>query len=132
LRALGRHLMVELYGCDVMVLNDKERIERIMTEAAVRSGATVVQSVFHLFNPHGVSGVVVIAESHLAIHTWPEHGYAAVDIFTCGTDVDPWKAHEYIKKELGASHFSTVEMTRGELEEEEDSWVAQGISRAIP
>ena len=124
--------MVELYGCDVMVLNDKERIERIMTEAAVRSGATVVQSVFHLFNPHGVSGVVVIAESHLAIHTWPEHGYAAVDIFTCGTDVDPWKAHEYIKKELGASHFSTVEMTRGELEEEEDSWVAQGISRAIP
>ena len=132
MRALGRHLMVELYGCDVMVLNDKERIERIMTEAAVRSGATVVQSVFHLFNPHGVSGVVVIAESHLAIHTWPEHGYAAVDIFTCGTDVDPWKAHEYIKKELGASHFSTVEMTRGELEEEEDSWVAQGISRAIP
>ena len=118
MRALGRHLLAELYGCDTRVLNDKERIEQIMKEAASRSGATIVQSVFHLFNPHGISGVVVIAESHLAIHTWPEYRYAAVDIFTCGSDVDPWKAHEFIRKALGASHYSTVEMARGELGEE--------------
>jgi S-adenosylmethionine decarboxylase len=88
----------------------------IMNSAAVSSGATVVRSVFHLFNPHGISGVVVIAESHLAIHTWPEFRYAAVDIFTCGDDVDPWKAHDYIKRELKAETASTVEMSRGEFD----------------
>ena len=55
-----------------------------MTEAAKTAGATVVKTVFHHFSPHGISGVVVIAESHLAVHTWPEHGYASIDIFTCG------------------------------------------------
>jgi S-adenosylmethionine decarboxylase proenzyme len=117
LRALGRHLIVELYGCNTDILNDKERIEQIMMEAAERAGATIVQKVFHLFNPHGISGVVVIAESHLAIHTWPEYGYAAVDVFTCGSKVDPWKAYEHIKKELEAEHVSIMEMYRGEVPE---------------
>ncbi|RLA83366.1 MAG: S-adenosylmethionine decarboxylase proenzyme [Deltaproteobacteria bacterium] len=115
MRALGRHLVVELYDCDPQILNDKERIEEIMTKAAEVSGATIVQKVFHVFNPHGVSGVVVIAESHLAIHTWPEYGYAAVDVFTCGSSVDPWKAYDYIKRELKAGYQSTMEMLRGEL-----------------
>lgn len=115
MRALGRHLVLELYNCDPEVLNDKDRIEEIMTKAAEKAGATIVQKVFHLFNPHGVSGVVVIAESHLAIHTWPEYGYAAVDVFTCGSKVDPWKAYEYIKQELGAQYYSTMEIYRGEL-----------------
>ena len=117
MRALGRHLIVELYGCKADILNDKERIEQIMMEAAERAGATIVQKVFHLFNPHGISGVVVIAESHLAIHTWPEYGYAAVDVFTCGSKVDPWKAYEHIKKELEAEHVSIMEMYRGEVPE---------------
>lgn len=115
MRALGRHLVLELYNCDPEVLNDRDRIEEIMTKAAERAGATIVQKVFHLFNPHGVSGVVVIAESHLAIHTWPEYGYAAVDVFTCGSKVDPWKAYEYIKEQLGAQYHSTMEIYRGEL-----------------
>lgn len=106
---------MELYDCDPQILNDKERIEEIMTKAAEVSGATIVQKVFHVFNPHGVSGVVVIAESHLAIHTWPEYGYAAVDVFTCGSSVDPWKAYDYIKRELKAGYQSTMEMLRGEL-----------------
>jgi S-adenosylmethionine decarboxylase len=116
LRALGRQLLAELFGCDRGVLNDRAAIEMIMNSAAVSSGATVVRSVFHLFNPNGISGVVVIAESHLAIHTWPEFRYAAVDIFTCGDDVDPWKAHDYIKRELRAETASTVEMSRGEFD----------------
>ena len=127
MRALGRHLIVELYGCKADVLNDKERIEQIMMEAAERAGATIVQKVFHLFNPHGVSGVVVIAESHLTIHTWPEYGYAAVDVFTCGSKVDPWKAYEYIKRELEAEHSSIMEMYRGEIPEvKREFLLAQG------
>jgi S-adenosylmethionine decarboxylase proenzyme len=89
-----------------------------MEEAAITSGASIVQSVFHLFNPHGISGVVVIAESHLAIHTWPEYGYSAVDIFTCGEEVDPWRAYRYLKENLGAGSSSSVEMSRGEIDSE--------------
>lgn len=113
--------MAELYGCDEGILNNREAIEKIMNDAALVSRATIVGSVFHLFNPHGISGVVVIAESHFAIHTWPEFRYAAVDIFTCGDEVDPWKAHEHIKRELKAESFSMVEMRRGELDQQDGS-----------
>ena len=116
MKSLGRHLLTEFYGCDREILNDPDRIKTIMEEAAVTSGASIVQSVFHLFNPHGISGVVVIAESHLAIHTWPEYGYSAVDIFTCGEEVDPWRAHHYLKEKLRAGSASTVEIFRGKIE----------------
>ena len=113
MKALGRHLLVEYFDCDKNILNDVSRIEEAMTEAAVQSGATIVRSVFHLFNPHGVSGVVVIAESHLAIHTWPEYGYAAVDYFTCGQAVDPYKADEVLRRELGCLKATVTELNRG-------------------
>ncbi|WP_025321449.1 adenosylmethionine decarboxylase [Deferrisoma camini] len=113
---LGRHILGEYYGCDPEVLNDPERVERLMKEAAVVSGATIVQSVFHRFSPHGVSGVVVISESHLAIHTWPEYGYAAVDLFTCGDSVNPWTAHHYLAENLGAERTETREVPRGVLD----------------
>ena len=115
MKSLGRHVLVEFYGCDVNRLNSVELIERSMKEAALESGATIVESVFHLFSPHGVSGVVVIAESHLAIHTWPEYQYAAVDLFTCGESVDPWVAFEYLKEALKAETMFTMEMRRGQL-----------------
>ncbi|BAT70924.1 S-adenosylmethionine decarboxylase [Thermosulfidibacter takaii ABI70S6] len=115
MKRLGRHLLVEFYGCDPDALNDVRGIEECMVRAAEEAGATVVKSVFHLFNPHGVSGVVVIAESHLAIHTWPEYGYAAVDLFTCGETVDPWIAFEHLKEKLGAENMFTMEISRGQL-----------------
>ena len=99
--SLGRHLLAEFYNCESGVLNDPEHIERLMNEAARLSGATVVQSVFHVFSPHGVSGVVVVEESHLAVHTWPEYGYAAVDYFSCG-DVDCDAAVRYLSSHLPA------------------------------
>ncbi len=114
-KALGRQLMVEFYGCHTDILNDVEGIDKAMTQAARESGATIVESVFHHFNPYGVSGVVVIAESHLAIHTWPEYGYAAVDLFTCGEEVDPYKGFEYLKQVLGSTNLSVSEMKRGML-----------------
>jgi len=116
LKALGRHLLTEFYGCDRDILNDVDQVKKGMEEAALRSGATIIDAVFHLFNPHGVSGVVVIAESHLAIHTWPEYGYAAVDLFTCGEEVDPYRAYEFLKEKLRAQFTSLIELRRGELD----------------
>jgi len=87
LDALGRHLLLELRECNVAVLDDLKYLENALVSAAKDSGATVLDKSFHHFAPQGVSGVVLIAESHLSLHTWPEHAYAAVDIFTCGTTV---------------------------------------------
>lgn len=109
---LGSHYLAEFHGCDAGVLNDMPAVERAMLRAADLAGATVVQPVFHQFSPHGVSGVVVVAESHFAIHTWPEHGYAAVDLFTCG-HVDHGSALAYLQTALGARDFTFVMIERG-------------------
>lgn len=121
MRALGFHLLTEFYGCDHGILNNVGKIKNVMDDAAIASGASIVESIFHRFNPHGVSGVVVIAESHLAIHTWPEYGYAAVDLFTCGKDVDPWKAFEFLKRCLAPEATSTKEILRGENLRDQDT-----------
>src|ERR1700754_4035838 len=89
----GKHLLVEYKGCLPAVLNDVGRVKLLMEEAARAANASIVTSVFQPFEPQGVSGVVVISESHLSIHTWPEYGYAAVDFYTCGT-TNPRAAHE--------------------------------------
>ncbi|HRO67221.1 MAG TPA: adenosylmethionine decarboxylase, partial [Pseudobdellovibrionaceae bacterium] len=115
MNALGRHILVEFNGCDADIMNDVSVIEKEMVDAAKTAGATVINSSFHHFSPYGVSGVVVIQESHLAIHTWPEYGYAAVDLFTCGESVDPWVSFEHLKKSFKASSFSALEMNRGSL-----------------
>lgn len=114
MNALGRHILVEFNGCNPDVLNDVSIIEKEMIQAARIAGATVINSSFHHFSPYGVSGVVVIQESHLAIHTWPEFRYAAVDLFTCGETVDPWVSFDHLKKILEAN-YSAIEMNRGSL-----------------
>ncbi|MFN2128771.1 MAG: adenosylmethionine decarboxylase [Anaerolineales bacterium] len=107
--------MLELKDCDRERLNDLDFLQSAMLTAAEDCGATVLGTSFHPFQPQGVSGVVVIAESHLAIHTWPEYGYAAVDVFTCGDSVDPWIATKVLQEYLGAESIKTVELNRGEL-----------------
>ncbi len=114
--SLGRHVLVEFFGCDPDLLNDVTHIEQVMLRAAQEAGATIINSTFHHFSPFGVSGVVVVQESHLAIHTWPEFGYAAVDIFTCGEPVNPWKAYHLLKAELRAESGAALEMHRGQLD----------------
>lgn len=111
--ALGRHVLAELFGCRSELLNDREVIRNIMLTAAKKAGADVVGDFFHQFSPHGISGVVVISESHLAIHTWPEHGYAAVDVFTCGDTVDPWVACRYMVDNFQATNMTANEVRRG-------------------
>ena len=115
MNALGRHLLVELQDCNREALNDLDFIRDAMVQAAVDCGAVVLGESFHRFSPQGVSGVVVIAESHLSIHTWPEFGYAALDIFTCGTDVQPEKAADVMVEKLESKNHSLQEIQRGIL-----------------
>ncbi len=118
MNALGKHLLLELKDCDREVLNDLGFLKGILLAAASEAGATILGESFHQFNPQGVSGVVIIAESHLLIHTWPECGYAAVDIFTCGNSVQPEKAAQKLIRELGAKSHSILEIQRGILDTE--------------
>ncbi|NOQ96607.1 MAG: S-adenosylmethionine decarboxylase proenzyme [Calditrichae bacterium] len=118
LNALGRHILAEFFNCDREILNDSGQVEILMKKAALACGATIVSSVFHTFNPHGVSGVVVIAESHLAIHTWPEYGYAAVDVFTCGNLVDPNTAIQSVQNSVRADKMESKEFIRGEIKDQ--------------
>ncbi len=98
--ALGKHMTIEYYDCDLNILANTELIKKVFIKAAHDSGATVIGSDFHYFEPQGVSGFVVIAESHFSVHAWPEHDYAAVDIFTCGDSIDFEVAVESLKKGL--------------------------------
>jgi S-adenosylmethionine decarboxylase len=114
--ALGRQILAEFYGCPPEILNDIQRIERTMVDAALEAGAEVREVAFHKFSPQGVSGVVVISESHLAIHTWPELGYAAVDVFTCGEVVDPWVSCNFLRKNFSAERMTAQEILRGNFD----------------
>ena len=117
-RTLGRHLLVELYGCDSKLLNDLEYVRDVLRKAVKESGSKNIGECFRSFpSTGGVTGIIIVAESHFSIHTWPEHGYAAVDIFTCGDEVDPWKGYDVIMNGLKASKASVMELKRGSLDE---------------
>lgn len=119
MKTIGRHLIAELYGCDTRALNDAELIRTLMIGAAERCGATVMSDTFHKFEPHGVSGTVVISESHLSIHTWPESGYVAADIYTCG-GLDPRPGFRFLGEQLRATRSRVQEILRGLPEDMED------------
>ena len=112
-RALGTHLLLEMNECDPMLLDDMAMVKEVLLAAAEEAGATVVGEVFHKFSPVGVTGIVCIAESHISIHTWPEHRYAAVDIFTCGENLKPMEAAHFIAAGLQAQHCNVMEVKRG-------------------
>lgn len=112
METMGRHVIAELWQCDFDKLNDMDYIEQTFVDAALKSGAEVREVAFHKFAPQGVSGVVIISESHLTIHSFPEHGYASVDVYTCG-DLDPTVAAKYIAEALGSTSSELVEIPRG-------------------
>ncbi len=116
LNALGTHVLVELRDCKADALDDLSAVESALIDAARRIGATILGHAFHQFSPQGVTGVVVIAESHICIHTWPEHGYAAVDIFTCGDTTYLEEAIQLIAEAFGSQEQSMVKLMRGRLD----------------
>ena len=91
---VGKHCILELYDCDPSKLDDETFLRHTITTAAHRAGATLLNLITHRFEPQGVTGLALLAESHISIHTWPENGYAAVDVFTCGDHTMPEKACE--------------------------------------
>lgn len=109
---IGRHIILELYECDTKKLDDTDFLEKSLRAAALEMGATILSSNFHPFAPIGVSGVVLIKESHLTIHTWPEYGYAAIDIFTCG-DMNMQLGVDFLKEHLNAQKSACKELIRG-------------------
>ena len=115
MNALGRHLLLELMECNRELLDDLDFVRQAMLAAANEAGASVVGESFHKFDPIGVTGMVAIAESHLCIHTWPEYGYAAADVFTCGDEFDPRKAADILIGKLGCTDPVIKEMQRGLL-----------------
>jgi S-adenosylmethionine decarboxylase len=110
---LGTQILADLHGCDPPSLADVDGVRRHMLEAARRAGATIVAECFHQWSPQGVSGVVVIAESHLAIHTWPELGYAAVDFFTCSGELGAEAGLAYLCEAFRARRRTTRVIPRG-------------------
>lgn len=108
----GIHYLIDLQGCKEELLRDKELLTTAMETAANNAGATIVETLIHQFSPHGLSGVVVIAESHLAIHTWPEQNYAAIDIFTCGNVDIAQQIYINIKKTFAPKKHNLTKVER--------------------
>ena len=111
--ALGKHVLIELNDCDKELINDIEYLRGTLSEVARFIGATVIKDTFYQFTPQGVSGVVLIAESHISVHTWPEYNYAAVDVFTCGDVIEPRNAVKLLTEKLKSKSTTFIEIKRG-------------------
>lgn len=113
-KPLGTHFIIDLHNCSEN-LNNIEFIESTFIEIARKSGATIVKSCFHQFSPYGVTGLLAITESHFAIHTWPEHNFVTVDIFSCSNSIDYQKCILLLEKAFGTADSKTQEFERGKL-----------------
>jgi S-adenosylmethionine decarboxylase len=113
MRALCHHTLLEYYGCDPGRLRRARAVKALLCAAVLKGGGKIVKTVFHNFSPYGVSGVVVITESHVTIHTWPEHAYAAADIFSCSTKLDHRRIRESLKRALAARRVVRKSFRRG-------------------
>ena len=110
--SVGTHCILELYGCPATVLNDAQKIQQALREASRVAKSTLLGEIHHAFQPHGVTALALLAESHISVHTWPETGYAAVDVFTCGDHTMPEKACVYLASSLEAADYSLQTVAR--------------------
>ncbi|MFH1509938.1 MAG: adenosylmethionine decarboxylase [Candidatus Nealsonbacteria bacterium] len=107
----GIHLFGEFW--DGKVIENSKEVENLLVEAAKISNSTILKTVVHKFKPQGVTGFVLLAESHISIHTWPEWNLVAIDIFTCGNKAMPQKAFDYIKEAFQPNYFTIKRLKRG-------------------
>jgi len=115
---IGYHYVIEASDCDSEILKDVNALKKILLEAARVGKMDVRSTYFYKFSPQGISGIVVVSGSHISIHTWPEHGYAAIDVYICGTESEPEKTIEYILEQIKASYAHITEIERGIKDEE--------------
>lgn len=108
---VGRHAIFELYGCDSNLLDDEEYIVNSLCEVANKLGATILSTSSHKFEPQGVTSILLLSESHISIHTWPEKGFATCDIFTCGTCI-PEDGIEIFKTKFKATETNSIVFDR--------------------
>jgi S-adenosylmethionine decarboxylase len=114
----GLHYIVEASGCDPQILEDVNKLKEILINAA-KVGKMDIRSVhLYKFSPRGISGLVIVSSSHISIHTWPEHGYAAIDVYICGQGSNPEEAIQYILQSIKAKHAHITEIERGIMDEE--------------
>jgi S-adenosylmethionine decarboxylase len=118
-KTLGIHIVADLYGCKTEDIKYADRMAKIFNEAAEHAKLNKLSSHFHQFNPFGATGVVVISESHLSFHTWPEHGYVAIDVYTCGPHEAAFKAFDFIVKMLKPERIEKHVHLRGVISNEE-------------
>ena len=135
MKKLGTHLILDAWQCPADLLNDPERIRNSILEAIAAGNATLIDLCVHQFSPHGVTATATLAESHIAIHTWPEYGYFAADFFFCGQG-EPRKAVEVLKTALQAKQAVLKEFKRGfepetETTIESENWTPTVISEPI-
>lgn len=116
---VGYHYVVEASGCDPEILGNVDKLKEILIKAARNSNMDVKGSYFFKFSPTGVSGTLIVAMSHVSIHTWPEHGYAALDVYVCGTGSEPEKAVNEILASIKAKHAHITEIQRGVKDNDE-------------
>lgn len=112
MKSIGIHLIVDAWGAPKELLDDPKAVRRILEEAVAVGEATLVDLCVHKFSPQGVTATATLAESHIALHTWPEHGYFAVDLFFCGKG-DPYPAMDFLRRALGARRVKVTELRRG-------------------
>lgn len=112
MQPLGRHLIMDAWECNEEI-NSVEAIEEALREAVLRSKVTLIRLVIHPFTPHGVSGMALIAESHVAVHTWPEKAYFSLDVFTCGGRAMPEAVIEVFRERFQPRRVQLVELPRG-------------------
>jgi S-adenosylmethionine decarboxylase len=108
----GRHLILDLYDCNKELLDDYDELQELMQVALQMSNATILRIIGEKFEPQGVTLLALLAESHCSIHTWPELGYAAVDLYTCGDTTNSHKAAEFLKYKLKSKTSAEKELIR--------------------
>lgn len=113
----GRHALADLYNCENNVLDSIDEIKKIIEDSCIEANLTVVESNYHKFEPIGLSGVTILAESHITIHTWPEYNFVSIDAFTCGNKMNPTLVCEIVAKKLKSNNVDIKEYKRGKKHE---------------